>query len=112
MSIALLATYAVVRTGANPLWVALLAAVFGVGSAFTWAPNATTTMRSVPEEDSGAASGLYNTLRQVGSVLGVALVGAVLVSGDIAVSVRWAVLIPLAAMLIGAVSSFFLKSDR
>ena len=111
MSAALAATWVVMRTGSHPGWIAVLTALYGLGSAFIWAPNATTTMRSVPDEHASAASGLYNTIRQVGSVLGVALVGAVLVRGDIEHTVHTAMLLPLTAMLVGAVSSLMLRSD-
>lgn len=111
MSLALGLTWAVMRLGAHPGWIAVLAACYGLGSAFIWAPNATTTMRSVPDAHASAASGLYNTVRQVGSVLGVALVGAVLVRGDIEQTVHVAMLLPLAAMLVGAVSSLALRRD-
>ena len=72
-------------------------------------PNAAVTMRGIPEHETGAASGLYNTARQVGSVLGVALVGVVLASGAIESTAGWALALPCAAMLIGAVSSLRLR---
>jgi hypothetical protein len=43
-----------------------------------WAPMATETMRGVPMTLAGAAAGVNNTLRQVGSVVGSAAVGALL----------------------------------
>ena len=42
----------------------------GVGMAFIWAPLATTATRNLPPRLAGAGSGVYNTTRQVGSVLG------------------------------------------
>ena len=66
-------------------------------------------MRGVPEHETGAASGLYNTARQVGSVLGVALVGMVLASGAIESTAGWALALPCVAMLIGAASSLRLR---
>lgn len=93
------------------LWFALVTAVLGAGSAFVWAPNATTTMRFVPEDAAGAASGLYNTVRQVGSVVGVALVGAVLAGGPVSETAAPALLAVLAATLLGLASTAFLRRD-
>lgn len=102
---------ALIHTGAGVWWFTAVTSLLGIGGAFVWAPNAAVTMRGIPEHETGAASGLYNTMRQVGSVLGVALVGAVLVRGDIAQTAHVAVLLPLAAMVIGAASSLALRRD-
>jgi EmrB/QacA subfamily drug resistance transporter len=53
-------------------------AIMGLGMGGIWAPMATETMRGVPKALAGAASGVNNTLRQVGSVVGSAAVGALL----------------------------------
>lgn len=107
----LVAGWAVAATAANPLWFGLVSAVLGVGSAFVWAPNAAITMRGVPDATAGAASGLYNTLRQVGSVVGVAAVGAVMGLGGVEVASISAMLVPAAAMIAGAVLSALLRAD-
>jgi EmrB/QacA subfamily drug resistance transporter len=52
--------------------------VLGIGFGGIFAPMATETMRSVPMHLAGAASGVNNTIRQVGSVVGSAGVGALL----------------------------------
>ncbi len=61
-------------------WTALLAPLFlmGMGAGCTFAPMAAEVMRNVPPKLTGAASGVNNALRQVGSVLAGAVVGAVL----------------------------------
>jgi EmrB/QacA subfamily drug resistance transporter len=61
-------------------WVSFAAPLFvtGMGAGCTFAPMATETMRNVPLRLSGAASGVNNALRQVGSVLAAAVIGAVL----------------------------------
>lgn len=58
----------------------VIAAVIGlgVGQSFIWASNAAAVFGDVDPSDMGAASGAYNMSRQLGGVLGVALVGAVL----------------------------------
>ena len=61
-------------------WVAFLPAfiVMGAGIGGVFAPMATEAMRNVPPRLAGAASGVNNTIRQVGSALGTAAVGAVM----------------------------------
>ncbi|WP_433667636.1 DHA2 family efflux MFS transporter permease subunit [Nocardia sp. CA-136227] len=67
----------VTPNGSIPL-VVVAGAVCGVGNAFIWAPLPATTMRTLPLEYMGAASGIYNTTRQLGSALGSAGIGALL----------------------------------
>jgi EmrB/QacA subfamily drug resistance transporter len=52
--------------------------VAGVGMGGTFAPLTTTAMRNVEPQMAGAASGVLNTVRQVGTVIGTAAVGALL----------------------------------
>lgn len=52
--------------------------VAGIGMGFTFAPMATVAMRNIEPRMAGAASGVLNTTRQLGGVLGSAIVGAVL----------------------------------
>jgi EmrB/QacA subfamily drug resistance transporter len=61
-------------------WTTLAAPLFliGLGAGCTFAPMAAEVMRNVPPRLSGAASGVNNALRQVGSVLAGAVIGAVL----------------------------------
>ena len=55
---------------------ALIVAGFGMGC--TFAPMTTVAMRDVQYQMAGAASGVLNTTRQVGAVIGTAAVGALL----------------------------------
>lgn len=59
-------------------WMCVMSVVCGIGSSCIWAPLPATALRSLPLERMGAASGIYNTTRQVGSVLGSAGIGALL----------------------------------
>jgi EmrB/QacA subfamily drug resistance transporter len=52
--------------------------VAGVGMGCTFAPMVTTAMRNIQPQMAGAASGVLNTVRQVGLVIGTAAVGALL----------------------------------
>jgi EmrB/QacA subfamily drug resistance transporter len=63
-------------------WPALMAPLVlaGIGLGATFAPMATEAMRGVPPRLAGAASGVNNTFRQIGSVIGSAAAGALLQS--------------------------------
>ncbi len=66
--------------GVDSHWYAFLAPmiVTGVGVGCLLAPMATEAMRNVPRELAGAASGINNSVRQIGSVVGAAAVGALM----------------------------------
>jgi EmrB/QacA subfamily drug resistance transporter len=70
-------------------WTALAAPLFlmGMGAGCTFAPMASEVMRNVPPRLTGAASGVNNALRQIGSVLAGAVIGAVL-QGRLASSLK------------------------
>ena len=55
----------------TPIWQLVLAfSMIGVGMAFVWAPLTATATRNLPGHQAGAGSGVYNTTRQLGAVLG------------------------------------------
>jgi len=64
----------------NSAWYDFLAPQFvaGIGIGCTFAPMITVAMRNVNPRLAGAASGVFNTTRQVGTVIGTAGVGALL----------------------------------
>ena len=66
------------RGDANALTFTLPFVVAGLGLGCTFAPMTTVTMRRVDPRLAGAASGVLNTLRQLGGVIGSAIVGAIL----------------------------------
>jgi EmrB/QacA subfamily drug resistance transporter len=88
---------------ANSAWYDFLApqAVAGVGIGCTFAPMITVAMRNVGPALAGAASGVFNTNRQVGTVIGTAGVGALLqnrlVAGFTAQIQRYGAHLPAAA---------------
>lgn len=53
-------------------------AIIGIGNGFLIAPSVTVAMRGIAPPLAGAASGVLNTTRQLGSVLAVALVGVLM----------------------------------
>ncbi|HEX3783894.1 MAG TPA: MFS transporter [Pseudonocardiaceae bacterium] len=90
------------HTGYPVLIVPLLAAGFGMS--FTMPAATTAVVEAVPPERAGLASGVVNAARQVGGVVGIALLG-VLVSGDaeqFVAGLRVAMAIAGAAFLLGA----------
>ena len=54
------------------------AAVAGIGMGMTFAPLTTVAMRDIRPQMAGAASGVLNTVRQLGGAVGSAVIGAVL----------------------------------
>jgi EmrB/QacA subfamily drug resistance transporter len=61
----------------TPIWRLLLPfAVIGVGSAFVWSPLTATATRNLPADLAGAGSAVYNSIRQLGAVLGSAGIAA------------------------------------
>ncbi|MFF7328949.1 DHA2 family efflux MFS transporter permease subunit [Streptomyces sp. NPDC008150] len=72
--------WTVVEADVGTSWTHLVAPLLlsGLGVGCTFAPMAAEVMRNVPVPLAGAASGVTNALRQVGSVLAGAVVGAVL----------------------------------
>lgn len=86
--------------------------LLGAANALAWSPNSAITMRDLPVQLTGAGSGVYNTSRQVGAVLGAAALGAVMQMGEGVVSfgtaMGVAMLVPAVVLLVGlaAVSRF------
>ena len=67
--------YASLMNPDTPIWMFLLpSALMGIGSSGMWGPLATTANRDLPVQQAGAGSGIYNTTRTVGSVLGSAAI--------------------------------------
>jgi MFS family permease len=62
---------AAVMGATTPFWVLLgPIALIGVANGYMWAPISTSATRNLPMSQAGAASGVYNTTRQIGAVLG------------------------------------------
>lgn len=68
-------------TPTTPIWRLVLPLIgLGIATAFIFAPLAATATRNLPRDVAGAASGVYNATRQVGSVLGSAAIAAFMTS--------------------------------
>ncbi|MFQ6399065.1 DHA2 family efflux MFS transporter permease subunit [Nocardia sp. KC 131] len=75
-AVTILAMSALMAADAPIVWFAVVGGVTGFANACTWAPLAATATRNLPEQQAGAGSGVYNAMRQVGSVIGSAAIAA------------------------------------
>ncbi|PNI10374.1 MFS transporter [Arthrobacter sp. AFG7.2] len=83
MAIALAWNSALMQPDTPILMFLLPSAVLGFANAGIWAPLSTTATRNLPPRQAGAGSGVYNTTRQIGAVLGSAAI-AVLIQARLA----------------------------
>lgn len=71
--------YAFMMHAEIPLWTLLIpSAVQGIGSAMIWPSLSLAATKDLTARDAGAGSGIYNTTRQIGSVLGSALIAVMM----------------------------------
>ncbi|AJT40832.1 DHA2 family efflux MFS transporter permease subunit [Psychromicrobium lacuslunae] len=64
-----------------PIWQLLMPiALFGFANAGIWAPVSMTATRNLDPAQAGAGSGVYNTTRQIGAVLGSAAIATLMTS--------------------------------
>ncbi|WP_050792748.1 DHA2 family efflux MFS transporter permease subunit [Gordonia neofelifaecis] len=65
----------------TPVWMLVAPTLLmGLSSAGVWAPLAATATRNLPWHQAGAGAGVYNTTRVIGSVIGSAGIGALMMS--------------------------------
>lgn len=115
MIAAFLFLWAALRAEA-PVWVFSGGmALVGVGQTFIWATNSAAAMRDLPAAHMGAASGVYNTTRQLGSVLGVAGIGAAMDVGvqadGLASGLANSLLLLVAALVVGGITVSFFRAS-
>jgi EmrB/QacA subfamily drug resistance transporter len=72
--------FMITRVDLETDWVHLLPAlvVTGLGMGLTFSPMTAAAMRDVPPRIAGSASGIINTMRNIGQVLGIAVLGSFL----------------------------------
>lgn len=94
-------------------WLAVAVSLLGIGQSFVWGTNSATTMRDVEPRIMGAASGVYNTARQLGSVFGVSILSALLqitvAASGLAVGAANALLLLVVVLAIGLLTSLFYR---
>ncbi|MEE1825263.1 MFS transporter [Streptomyces sp. BE20] len=114
VGIALLA--ALIRADSG--WTALLPGLVfvGLGMGVAYAPAGVVAFEKIEPAMSGAASGLFNTTRLCGSLLGSASVGALLqarlVGGDTTGAVRATYLLPVGFLVAGALVTLLVRRSR
>ncbi|WP_326660951.1 DHA2 family efflux MFS transporter permease subunit [Streptomyces sp. NBC_00385] len=115
----------VLIAGVATPWYAFVPAtlITGLGIGCVVAPMSTEAMRNVDPRLAGAASGVNNTIRQVGSVIGAATVGAVLqgrLTAELATGKTYAdafiatmhvtAILPIAVVLAGALACLLVRN--
>jgi EmrB/QacA subfamily drug resistance transporter len=65
-------------------WLLIPSALLGIAMSGVWGPISAVTTRNLPMNQAGAGSGVFNTTRQIGAVLGSASISA-LITGRLAV---------------------------
>ncbi|MEV7417384.1 DHA2 family efflux MFS transporter permease subunit [Streptomyces sp. NPDC089919] len=97
-------TLALASPDVTAWWLLAPMLVCGIGLGCVFAPMSNLAMGQLDRNLAGAASGVYNTTRQVGNVLGSAAVGALfqgLLGGHaLAPALRLAMILPLAVLLV------------
>ncbi|WP_217136863.1 DHA2 family efflux MFS transporter permease subunit [Streptomyces sp. AC558_RSS880] len=69
--------YSLLMEPDSPLWLfSVTTGVTGVANGMVWGPLGAIATRNLPVHQSGSGSGIYNTNRQMGAVLGSAAIGA------------------------------------
>jgi len=128
--------YAALMNLDTPIWMFLIPSfILGIGNAGMWGPLATTATRNLPPRQAGAGSGIYNTTRTIGSVLGSAAIAAFMqarleanlpgasdaagsfgggampdvIAAPFSAAMAQAMLLPAAVLLIGVVAVLFLR---
>ena len=137
-----LAWYAFMITPTTPVWLLLLPAVLlGLANAGVWSALSVSATRNLSPGQAGAGSGVYNTTRQIGSVLGSAGIAAMMQAriqanfppgsgagagaaegagaglpdvllGPFATALGQSLLLPAGVVLLGFVCSLFLAKPR
>ncbi|MER5541029.1 DHA2 family efflux MFS transporter permease subunit [Streptomyces sp. NPDC002589] len=99
----LVGTVALARPDITAWWLLLSMLVCGVGLGCVMAPMSNLAMGQLDRTLAGAASGVYNTTRQVGNVLGSAAIGALLqgllAHRGLASALRLAMVLPIVMLL-------------
>lgn len=98
---------------AVPTWaLALLMVLVGLAGPMVMPPVIAVLLNSVPGQHAGTASGVFNTSRQVGGALAVAVFGALLArQPDLASGFRTSLLVA-AAVALGAMATTGLLASR
>lgn len=73
--------YSTLLTVDQPIWMLLIpSCLMGIANGCMWGPVSNLATRNLPPQSAGAGSGVFNTTRQIGSVLGSASIAALIQS--------------------------------
>ena len=96
-------------------WLLVPLVLMGAANAMCWAANSAVSMRGLPSDLVGAGSGVYNTSRQVGAVVGAATLGAVMQVGieatDFPTAMGLTLVMPAAILVAGALAVMRFRPD-
>ena len=97
-----------------PLWLlSALMVLIGVGGPMVMPPVTAVLLNSVRTQEAGTASGIFNTARQLGGALAIAVFGALVAEPDHFVrGLRTSLLIAAAVLLVAALSSTQLTRNQ
>ncbi|MDY0913696.1 MFS transporter [Rathayibacter festucae] len=95
----------------SPLLVSGLLVLTGVGGSVAMPPATAVVLASVPPRRASTASAVFNTFRQVGGAVAIAVFGALLAgSGDFVTGMQTGMLIAAAVLLAAATAAAFLST--
>ena len=86
--------------------------VFGCGVGLASSQLTNVILSDIAADKSGVASGANTTVRQVGSAIGVALMGAIIAAGHLHTTARAALFVAAAILGTGTALAFLIPSDR
>ncbi|MEV2253386.1 MFS transporter [Streptomyces sp. NPDC050147] len=98
-------------------WTVLLPGLIcvGIGMGVGFAPASVVAFRNIDPDMAGSASGVFNTTRLSGSLLGSAAVGAVLqaqlATGDATTAIKFTMFLPVAIMSAGALLTLAIRES-
>ena len=106
-AVSIVATALITTPEIDPRWLLAISVVNGVGNSMMWGPLSMIATRNLDPRLAGAGSSVYNTVRQVGAVIGSASIAAVMTSqlnrqSGIADAMSNATLLPAVVLLGGA----------
>lgn len=104
-----LGVLAAFSSNASYVALSLLMVPVGLAGPLIMPPITALLLNSVPDAQAGTASGVFNTSRQVGGALAVAVFGALLAGDDFTAGLRISLLIAAAAALLAAGTALSLR---
>lgn len=100
----------------DPNWMLLISVFYGLGNAMMWGPLSMIATRNLNPALAGAGSSIYNTLRQVGAVIGSAAIAAMMSAqvarAPLAVAMSHSLLLPAGVLAVGVVVAFFFAKTK